>query len=31
MAEEHGWYSNTGGDNSHLTEEQGQIIEERIS
>jgi hypothetical protein len=31
MAPDHGWISNTGsGDNSHLTDEQRQMIEERI-
>ena len=30
MAEEHGWFRYTGSDNSHLTEEQRQIVEERI-
>jgi hypothetical protein len=31
MAQDHGWFTYTGGgDNSHLTEEQRQIVEERI-
>ena len=31
MAQDHGWFSYTGsGDNSHLTDEQRQIVEERI-
>jgi hypothetical protein len=31
MAQHHGWFSCTGsGDNSHLTDEQRQIVEERI-
>lgn len=29
--QDHGWFSYTGsGDNSHLTDEQRQIVEERI-
>ncbi len=31
MAQGHGWFSYTGsGDNSHLTDEQRQMIDERI-
>lgn len=31
MAQDHGWFSYTGGgENSHLTDEQRQIVEERI-
>jgi hypothetical protein len=30
MAEDRGWFSHTGGDNSDLTEEQRQVVEQRI-
>ncbi len=31
MAQDHGWFSYTGsGDDSHLTDEQRQIVEQRI-
>jgi hypothetical protein len=31
MAQDHGWFSYIGsGDNSHLTDEQRQIVEDRI-
>jgi hypothetical protein len=30
MKPEHGWISYTSGDNSHLTEEQRQLVEERV-
>jgi hypothetical protein len=30
MAEDHGWLSYTGGDNSDLTDEQRQVVEERV-
>ena len=30
MAQHAGWFSYTGGDNSHLTDEQRQIVEDRI-
>jgi hypothetical protein len=31
MAQDHGWFSYTGGtDSSHLTEERRQIVEERV-
>jgi hypothetical protein len=30
MAQHQGWFSSTGGDNWHLTDEQRQIVEDRI-
>lgn len=30
MAQHQGWFSSTAGDNSHLTDEQRQIVEDRI-
>ena len=30
MAQDHGWFSYTGGDTSHLTDEQRQLVESRI-
>ena len=30
MAEDRGWFSSTGSDNSHLTDGQRRIVEERV-
>ena len=30
MEQHEGWFSSTGGNNSHLTDEQRQIVEDRI-
>jgi hypothetical protein len=30
VAQHHGWFSYSGGDTSHLTDEQRQVVEDRI-